>query len=282
MNSRRRPDLGRSPERDSALLRQSFLRYYDRDSAFCSALLGLYERTVASAPPPNPGFLEWTRASRHDPEVGGRPLRDWTPFPWGSDAERGYLAELVDFAAKWGLDRLEGDPATDVPDGVGHVNAWCVLRQLRPEATPPSEFSSATGWIEPFVNYDPTVKVELHDYWLPTHERMQDAQRRLEQLASEAIRARLQSIASDAELNGLSFPATTPARERHLGWVFQLCRYRKTIVQIAGELQESEPEGSEARDWEDTVSKAVSRMARRLRVRADGWYVTGRTSRPDR
>jgi hypothetical protein len=202
--------------------------------------------------------------------------------PYGSVDELFYKVAVDLFVEKWGLDRLQGSRDDAFTTGWTYVNEWCMIRQLYPDSTPASEFSVSTGWVIPDVILDTAVTVEIAEAWDPERERQRDAQRRLERLASKAIRARLESIASDAELNGLTFPDTASERNRDLDWVFQLCRYRKTIVQIAGELQESEPDESKDRDWEITVSKAVARMADRLHIRTAGWYVTGRTSRPDR
>jgi hypothetical protein len=280
--SRRRPDPARSPEMEFALLRMVYLRRYDNDPAFCAALEELYASTVGSVPPLNPEYVDWAKALPIGPKDYVEPPEAFAPLPPDSDTYHRYPVAVDDFVVKWGLDRLEGLPHKAVPDGGDYVNAWCMIRQRWPESTPASEFSVSRGWGELVRELDTAVSIEFADSWDPTRERQWDAQQRLTKLAADSIRARLDSIAADAEVNGLLFRDTKPARERHLDWVFQLCRYRKTIVQIAREVQESQPEGSEARDWEDTVSMAVSRMARRLLVRTKGWYVTGRTSRPDR
>lgn len=254
------------------MLRMDYLQRYDNDPAFCAALEELHTRTVGSAPPLDPEYVTWVKALPDGPRTHvGAPSANF-PWPSGSEAYHRYRLAVDGFVVEWGLDRLEGSPFEGVPDGGDYVNDWCMLRQRWPDSAPASEFSVSRGWGETPVILNTAVAVEITGAWDPRRERQRDAQRRLESLAGEAIRARLEDIASSAERAGLHFSDAAPARKRDLDWIFLLSTHRTTIADLASAKRESE----------DTVARAVSRMARRLRVHTDGWYMTGRTSRPDR
>ena len=244
-----------------------YLSRYDRNDAFCAALEELYRSTVGSAPPLDPEWVAFAASPPVGPRTYTGPLPSSFPLPSGSEAYHRYRVAIDGFVPEWGLDRLEG-----LSDGGEYVNDWCLLRQAYPESTPASEFSSSRGWGEPHRDLDTEVHIEVLDAWDPRRERRQDALERLKGLAAEAIVQQLEAIATDAEEAGLRFRDTEPELERHLDWVFELATRGMTVAELAEEKCESE----------ETVARAVSRMARRLRLKTDGWFVTNRTARPDR
>lgn len=194
------------------------------------------------------------------------PLPAMLPFAYGSPKCHVYLRAVDEFVVQWGLDRLEGPPG-----GGDYVNDWVMLRQRFPETTP-SEFSTSRGWGEPPRHLPTLVRIELSDDWSPRNESVRHAQRRLEEIASAAIRRQLEAIAAEAEAAGFSFHDTAPYRERDLDWIFELCTRGISVRELAEAHRESE----------DAVGQAVKRMANRLRIRRAGWFATNRTTRARR
>jgi hypothetical protein len=269
--SHRRPEPARSPETAFALLRMAYLQRYDNDAAFCAELEELYSHTVGATPPLDPNWAAYLKRLPGGPTsyTGLPPAR---PVPSGSVDEDLYLGAVDRLVKKWGLDRLEGSREDAFTSGSTYVNEWCMIRQLYPDSTPASEFSTSTGWGGTPRVLDTAVTLEIAEEWDPERERQRDAQRRLEGLAAKAIRERLEDIAERAERAGLVFADTEPARQRHLDWVFRLATGQTTILGLAEMGDETE----------EAVTIAVRRMAKRLHIRTDGWFATGRTSRPPR
>jgi len=269
--SHRRPEPARSPETAFALLRMAYLQRYDNDPAFCAELEELYVRTVGDTPPLDPEWADHLRDPARAP-ILLKVLPPTRPLLVGSPEDDAYLGALDRFVEKWGLDRIEGSREDAFTSGSTYVNEWCMIRQLYPDSTPASEFSTSTGWGGTARVLDTAVTLVIAEAWDPERERQRDAQRRLEGLAVKAIREQLEGIAERAERAGLVFADTEPARQRHLDWVFRLATSRTTILDLVRIDQESE----------EAVTIAVRRMAKRLHVGTDGWFATGRTSRPPR
>jgi hypothetical protein len=255
-----------------ALLRVQYLRHYDQDPHFRRALEQLYATTVGTTRPADPEAVDFlTRLGRGEMKRPAKvPRLASFPLPAGTQEHDRYRADLDTFVVRWGLNRLLD------PDGGDYVNAWCIWRQGWPE-TSAGEFSASLGWAHDPVRLQTTVPIALNVTWDPLSEPRTDARRRNLSAVATLIDGALEEIAGPAEAQGLQFADTAPKLERDLDWAYQLARHHMTVAQLAA--REDERCGTYN---EDAIRSAMTRLSKRLRLDATGWYETGRISRPDR
>jgi hypothetical protein len=238
-------------------LRAAFLAHYDRDAEFSAALDELYERHA--------------HALRD-----GIDRREWRETAFGADG--------VALAARFGLDRVQGDERGR-HDGTDLVAEWAWQRMAFDQhgwtKRPSFPVLSAGAQIG-----DPTARVDLTLEWNPELETWPDARARLEREAMTAVvslRSAAKATIADA---GYTFDYDRPELTRDLCCLFWRMRFRWTWTKIAAEWDEREGTELAAEGAELSVERQVRRTAQLVGVDTAGWptatyeydYPSSRTS----